>query len=148
MDSFLRIALTTCCATLLTSKSNLRKEDDDQHAQDSAKYFGIHKTSLKFAEFLSQPLWPAFYPKFLPLELTSAGLWPPPELSLAEAKSSYLPFLTAGAAVLMRTALLLGTKTLASGVATRWGVGTSYGQGPVSARDEAQQNELGSCPTV
>ncbi|KAK9823864.1 hypothetical protein WJX72_006021 [[Myrmecia] bisecta] len=49
------------------------------------------------------------------------GLWPLPALSLQEVQADYLPFLHAGGAVLARTFLLLGTKTLASAVATRLG---------------------------
>jgi hypothetical protein len=48
------------------------------------------------------------------------GLWPVPGLSL-ESAGALLPFLKAGSAVLMRTVLLLGTKTLATSVAARSG---------------------------
>ena len=40
-------------------------------------------------------------------------------MSLARAGADFLPFLRAGSAVLMRTTLLLGTKTLATAVAAR-----------------------------
>ena len=50
------------------------------------------------------------------------GLDPlPPRVHPAEAWQQYAPFLQAGGAVLMRTAVLLGTKTLGAAVATRLG---------------------------
>lgn len=48
-----------------------------------------------------------------------AGLMPLPPMSLARAGQDFLPFLKAGSAVLARTTLLLGTKTIATAVATR-----------------------------
>ncbi len=42
-------------------------------------------------------------------------------MSLARAGQDFLPFLRAGSAVLARTTLLLGTKTIATAVATRCG---------------------------
>ena len=44
---------------------------------------------------------------------------PLPPMSLARAGNDFLPFLRAGSAVLARTTLLLGTKTIATAVATR-----------------------------
>lgn len=44
----------------------------------------------------------------------------------AHALQEFLPFLRAGGAVLMRTALLLGTKTLASATAARWVLGKTW----------------------
>lgn len=49
------------------------------------------------------------------------GLWPLPNSSMKEFQSTLMRFFRAGAAMLMRSALLLGTKTLASAVATRGG---------------------------
>ena len=49
------------------------------------------------------------------------GLDPLPTLHPSEAWQRYKPFLQAGGAVLARTAVLLGTKTLAAAVATRLG---------------------------
>ncbi len=51
--------------------------------------------------------------------LDNAGLQPLPPMSLARAGQDFLPFLRAGSAVLARTTLLLGTKTIATAVATR-----------------------------
>ena len=48
-----------------------------------------------------------------------AGLMPLPPMSLARAGKDFLPFLQAGSAVLARTTLLLGAKTIATAVATR-----------------------------
>lgn len=48
-----------------------------------------------------------------------AGLWPLPSMALADAAPDVLPFLRAGGAVLARTAVLLGAKTLATATATR-----------------------------
>ena len=48
-----------------------------------------------------------------------AGLVPLPPMSLQRAGADFLPFLRAGSAVLARTTLLLGTKTIATAVATR-----------------------------
>ncbi|KAG1676823.1 hypothetical protein FOA52_010332 [Chlamydomonas sp. UWO 241] len=49
------------------------------------------------------------------------GLVPLPDIDPRRAWRSYVPFLQSGGAVLMRTGVLLGTKTLASAVATRLG---------------------------
>eukprot|EP00879_Flechtneria_rotunda_P003921 GHRR01004161.1.p1 GENE.GHRR01004161.1~~GHRR01004161.1.p1 ORF type:complete len:563 (+),score=209.33 GHRR01004161.1:649-2337(+) len=49
------------------------------------------------------------------------GLWPPPLMRASGMKQRFLPFLQAGSAVIMRTGLLLGTKTLATAVAARLG---------------------------
>eukprot|EP00955_Chlamydomonas_euryale_P054726 355922-Chlamydomonas_euryale.AAC.6 len=49
------------------------------------------------------------------------GLNPLPEVNPAVAWRAYGPFVASGGAVLMRTAVLLGTKTLASAVAARLG---------------------------
>lgn len=48
-------------------------------------------------------------------------LWPPPRMDLGSLGKEMAPFVRAGGAVLMRTALLLGTKTLASAAAARLG---------------------------
>ena len=48
-----------------------------------------------------------------------AGLVPLPLMSLQRSGADFLPFLRAGSAVLARTTLLLGTKTIATAVATR-----------------------------
>lgn len=52
-----------------------------------------------------------------------AGLWPLPAsaVNLQESVKRFLPFIAAGGAMLVRTALLLGTKTLAATVATKQG---------------------------
>ena len=52
-----------------------------------------------------------------------AGLWPLPAsaVNLQESVKRFLPFVAAGGAMLVRTALLLGTKTLAATVATKQG---------------------------
>ena len=49
----------------------------------------------------------------------SAGLVPLPEMSISRAGADFLPFMRAGSAVLFRTVLLLGTKTLATAVSAR-----------------------------
>mmetsp|Transcript_1784 Transcript_1784/g.6392 ORF Transcript_1784/g.6392 Transcript_1784/m.6392 type:complete len:505 (-) Transcript_1784:520-2034(-) len=48
------------------------------------------------------------------------GLWPPPGMSMEQAKEM-VPFVKAGSAMLMRTLVLLGAKTYASAVCTRLG---------------------------
>ena len=49
-----------------------------------------------------------------------AGLVPLPEMSISRAGADFLPFMRAGSAVLFRTFLLLGTKTLATAVSARY----------------------------
>ena len=86
------------------------------------------------------------------------GLDPlPPRVHPAEAWQQYAPFLQAGGAVLMRTAVLLGTKTLGAAVATRlgpasiashqvpgqgWGRGCTGGRGRSVCRDAACLDRL------
>ena len=53
--------------------------------------------------------------------LLLAGLWPLPRSQLADAGRTFLPFFRAGGAMLARSTLLLGTKTLATAVSTRSG---------------------------
>ena len=54
------------------------------------------------------------------LLLGGAGLMPLPDMSMQRAGDDFLPFVRAGSAVLMRSFILLGTKTLATAVSARY----------------------------
>jgi putative MATE family efflux protein len=82
-------------------------------------HMGLQGAALSTAA--SEGLAAALYLGMLWQRRDQLGLWPPPAIDLAKAGQTYIPLLRASSAVLMRTGVLLGTKTLASAVAARLG---------------------------
>lgn len=94
-------------------------------ALDPILIFGLHWDVRGAAAATAAAEWTsaAAYLTLMWRRREQLGLWPLPAsaVNLQESVKRFLPFIAAGGAMLVRTALLLGTKTLAATVATKQG---------------------------